>query len=130
MATPIAHKGSTPGAKVLALTALDFFLDPEKVRAAWSYFNDVQTKGMKYTPFIRESDSPAVHLNTERMGEFREGDAEVLLRPVEIRLVPRAARHRVPDGAVNGAVRARVTGPFAASQSVISNFLMMSGSPS
>ena len=72
MATPIAHKGSTPGAKVLALTALDFFLDPEKVRAAWSYFNDVQTKGMKYTPFIRESDSPAVHLNTERMGEFRE----------------------------------------------------------
>ena len=72
MATPIAHKGSTAGAKVLALTALDFFLDPEKVGAAWSYFNDVQTKDVKYTPFIQESDSPAVHLNTGTMAEFRE----------------------------------------------------------
>jgi aminobenzoyl-glutamate utilization protein B len=72
MATPIAHKGSTVGAKVLALTALDFFLDAEKVRAAWSYFNDVQMKDEKYTPFIRESDSPAVHLNTRTMAEFRE----------------------------------------------------------
>ena len=72
MATPIAHKGSTAGAKVLALTALDFFLDAEKVRASWSYFNDVQTNDRRYTPFIGESDSPAVHLNTERMADFRE----------------------------------------------------------
>ena len=72
MATPIAHKGSTAGAKVLALTALDFLLDPEKVQAAWSYFRDVQTKDREYTPFISQSDSPAVHLNTEIMGEFRE----------------------------------------------------------
>ena len=104
MATPIAHKGSTAGAKVLALTALDFFLDPEKVGAAWSYFNDVQTKDVKYTPFIQESDSPAVHLNTRNYGRVPRGDAEVLLRPVEVRHLPRAARHRVPDGAGNGTV--------------------------
>ena len=72
MATPIAHKGSAAGAKVLALTALDFFLDPDKVQAAWSYFRDVQTKDVKYTPFIGETDSPAVHLNAETMAEFRE----------------------------------------------------------
>jgi metal-dependent amidase/aminoacylase/carboxypeptidase family protein len=38
MATPIAHKGATARAKVVALTALDFFLDAMKVEAAWKYF--------------------------------------------------------------------------------------------
>jgi aminobenzoyl-glutamate utilization protein B len=35
MATPIAHKGSTAGAKVQATTALDFLLNPELVKQAW-----------------------------------------------------------------------------------------------
>ena len=34
MATPIAHKGSTVGAKVQALTARDFLLQPELVQRA------------------------------------------------------------------------------------------------
>ena len=38
MATPIAHKGSTAGAKVQALTALDFLLQPQLVQQAWEYF--------------------------------------------------------------------------------------------
>ena len=49
-ATPIAHKGSTAGAKVQALTALDFLLSPELVKRAWDYFKNVQTKDVKYTP--------------------------------------------------------------------------------
>ena len=72
MATPIAHKGVVAGAKVMALTALDFFLDPERVQAAWAYFHDVQTKDVEYTPLIQETDSPAVHLNEAIMAEFRE----------------------------------------------------------
>src|SRR5204862_7290145 len=43
MATPLAHKGSTTGAKVQALTALDFLLSPELVKQARDYFTSVQT---------------------------------------------------------------------------------------
>jgi aminobenzoyl-glutamate utilization protein B len=38
MATPIAHKGATAGAKVMVMTALDFFTSPELVQQAWDYF--------------------------------------------------------------------------------------------
>ncbi|MFN7944569.1 MAG: amidohydrolase [Blastocatellia bacterium] len=71
MATPIAHKGSTAGAKVQAMTALDFILNPELIRQAWDYFNNVQTKEIKYQPLINPSDTPAVELNKEKMEKFR-----------------------------------------------------------
>jgi aminobenzoyl-glutamate utilization protein B len=70
MATPIAHKGSTAGAKVMAMTALDFLLTPELVKQAWDYFRDLQTREMRYTPFIAGSDQPAVELNKEKMEKF------------------------------------------------------------
>ena len=70
MATPIAHKGSTAGAKVQALTALDFLLNPELVRQAWAYFRDVQTQDVKYTPLISAHDQPAIDLNKEKMEKF------------------------------------------------------------
>jgi aminobenzoyl-glutamate utilization protein B len=70
MATPIAHKGSTAGAKVQAMTALDFLLSPDLVKQAWAYFNDVQTKEVKYTPLIGPGDRPAVEMNREKMEKF------------------------------------------------------------
>jgi aminobenzoyl-glutamate utilization protein B len=70
MATPIAHKGSTAGAKVQATTALDFLLRPELVTQAWDYFRDVQTKEVKYAPLIEPGDKPAVELNKEKMEKF------------------------------------------------------------
>jgi aminobenzoyl-glutamate utilization protein B len=70
MATPIAHKGATAGAKVQALTALDFLLSPELVKQAWDYFKNVQTKDTKYTPLIGPDDKPAIELNKERMEKF------------------------------------------------------------
>jgi aminobenzoyl-glutamate utilization protein B len=69
MATPIAHKGSTAGAKVQAMTAIDFLLDPGLVKRAWDYFSDVQTKDVKYTPFIGPSDLPAIEMNREKMAK-------------------------------------------------------------
>ena len=72
MATPIAHKGSLAGAKAQALTLLDLFLDGETVDAAWDYFNDVQTAETTYTPFITETDEPAIWLNEDIMGQWRE----------------------------------------------------------
>jgi len=71
MATPIAHKGATAGAKVLALTMLDVLLKPDLGTSAWTYFRDVQTKTIKYQPLIRPDDRPAVELNTGIMERFR-----------------------------------------------------------
>jgi aminobenzoyl-glutamate utilization protein B len=72
MATPIAHKGALQGAKVQALTLLDIFMTPKVVADAWDYFNNVQTKDRKYTPFIRPIDQPAIWLNAEIMARYRE----------------------------------------------------------
>ena len=72
MATPIAHKGATAGAKVQALTMLDLITKPELVRQAWDYFRDVQTKETKYVPFIGPQDKPASWMNQKIMAEHRE----------------------------------------------------------
>ncbi len=72
MATPIAHKGSTAGAKVHAMTVLDLLLKPELVEGAWDYFNNVQTKDRHYTSFLRPEDKPAIWLNREIMARFQE----------------------------------------------------------
>lgn len=71
MATPIAHKGVTSGAKVEAMTILDFLLQPELVDQAWDYFNNVQTKEETYKPMITADDAPPIYLNEEIMKKFR-----------------------------------------------------------
>jgi aminobenzoyl-glutamate utilization protein B len=76
MATPIAHRGATAGAKVVAMTMLDFALQPALVDSAWSYFRNVQTRDMRYEPFIRPDDRPAIELNTAILERYRE-----LMRP-------------------------------------------------
>ncbi len=70
MATPIAHKGSTAGAKVQAMTALDFFLQPQLVQDAWDYFRNVQTKDIHYETFLSPEDKPAIEMNKEKMEKF------------------------------------------------------------
>jgi len=72
MATPIAHKGSTAGAKVMATTMLDLFAKPQLVADSWKYFNEVQTKDRKYISFLSATDKPAIHLNREIDAQFRE----------------------------------------------------------
>jgi aminobenzoyl-glutamate utilization protein B len=72
MATPIAHKGVTAGAKAQAMTMIDLLMKPELVKMAWDYFNTVQTKEMKYEPLIRAEDTPAIDMNRDRMEKFRE----------------------------------------------------------
>ena len=71
MATPIAHKGAVAGARVIAMTLMDLLLDPDLVPAAREYFAE-QTAEHQYTPLIGPDDPPAIHLNEERMGAFRE----------------------------------------------------------
>ena len=70
-ATPVAHKGSSQGAKVHAMTALDLLLRPELIKAARDYFDNVQGKQRKYQPLIRPEDKPAIWLNKEIMDRFK-----------------------------------------------------------
>ena len=71
MATPIAHKGVTAGAKVQGMTVLDLLTRPELVTQAWDYFRNVQTKNKKYIPLIRPDDKPAIWLNEQTMAKYR-----------------------------------------------------------
>jgi aminobenzoyl-glutamate utilization protein B len=71
MATPIAHKGVTAGAKVQAMTMIDLLTKPPLVQAAWDYFRNVQTKETKYEPLIRPEDRPAIELNKATMDKYR-----------------------------------------------------------
>lgn len=71
MATPIAHKGVVAGAKVEAMTIIDFLLKPDLLEGAWDYFNNEQQKETKYQPMISESDMPPIYLNKDKQDQFR-----------------------------------------------------------
>jgi aminobenzoyl-glutamate utilization protein B len=71
MATPVAHKGATQGAKVEAMTALDLLMRPELVAAARDYFENVQAAPKKYKALMRPEDKPAIWLNKETMDRFK-----------------------------------------------------------
>jgi len=72
MATPIAHKGVIAGAKVQAMTILDILTHPDLVTSAWNYYNNVQTKEIKYKSFLRPEDKPAIWLNAATMARYRD----------------------------------------------------------
>ena len=71
MATPIAHKGCVAGAKATALTLIDLFTKPELIVKAKEYFTNVQTKDVKYIPFITDKDPAPIYLNKEIQDKFR-----------------------------------------------------------
>jgi aminobenzoyl-glutamate utilization protein B len=72
MATPIAHKGVSAGAKVMAMTLVDLLTNPKIVEQAWDYFRNVQTKETKYIPFLTPQDKPPIWLNKKIMDIYRE----------------------------------------------------------
>ena len=72
MATPLAHKGTLAGAKAAALTLIDLFTTPKIIDSAKSYFTNVQTKDVKYKPFITANDPPPIYLNKETMAKYRD----------------------------------------------------------
>ncbi len=97
-ATPIAHKGVVAGAKAQAMTVLDLLTKPELVKGAWDYFNNVQTKDVKYIPFITKDTPAADALEQGDPREVSRADAEVLLRPDEVPDLPGSVGDQVPDG--------------------------------
>lgn len=70
MATPIAHKGCTAGAKAQAMTALDLLLRPDLIKAAKDYFAE-QTREIKWQSLIPLGTQPPVEMNREKMERVR-----------------------------------------------------------
>ena len=71
MATPVAHKGATQGAKVMAMTVLDLMMRPDVTKAARDYFENIQQAPARYKPLLRPEDQPAVWLNKGTMDKFK-----------------------------------------------------------
>ena len=70
MATPVAHKGSVVGAKVIARTLVDLLMNPQIIKDANDYFHNVQLKDTKYVPFISATEKPAIEKNVDIMAKF------------------------------------------------------------
>jgi aminobenzoyl-glutamate utilization protein B len=83
MATPVAHKGVTAGAKVQAMTLVDLLLKPEVITASWDYFRNVQTRTTKYEALIRPEDTPAIELNREIMAKYRDAMKKYYFDPTK-----------------------------------------------
>lgn len=81
MATPVAHKGATAGAKVIAATVLDLLNDDALRDSAWRYFREEQTANETYLPFIGEEDPPAIEKNSEIMGTYKSALSEYYYDP-------------------------------------------------
>ena len=81
MATPIAHKGATAGAKVIAATLLDLVQDESLRKEAWRYFREEQLGNDEYVPFISKDDPPAIEKNAETMQGYREKMREFYYDP-------------------------------------------------
>lgn len=45
--------------------------NPGIISNAWDYHKNVQTKEVKYIPFLEATTRPAIHLNEKIMDEFR-----------------------------------------------------------
>jgi aminobenzoyl-glutamate utilization protein B len=70
MATPIAHKGATAGAKAHAMTIMDLLTKPELLTACQAAFAE-QTREVKWKSLIPVETQPPVYLNKEKMERVR-----------------------------------------------------------
>ena len=108
MATPVAHKGATQGAKVEAMTALDLLMRPELVAAARDYFENVQGAPKKYKPLMRPGRQAGHLVEQGHDGPLQAGAAQVLLRPDEVQELSRTARRAVSAADAGDAGRRRL----------------------
>ncbi|MBL8296412.1 MAG: amidohydrolase, partial [Bryobacterales bacterium] len=70
MATPIAHKGATAGAKAHAMTIMDLLTNPALIASAKEYFAEM-TKETKWQSLIPVDTKPPIHFNKEKMERVR-----------------------------------------------------------
>lgn len=71
MATPIAHKGANRAARAVAMTVVELLAEPKHVKALWKYFNETQTKGVRWKNLTPQGTTAPTFLNAEQMERFR-----------------------------------------------------------
>jgi len=70
LATSIAHKGALAGAKVLACSLIECFLNPQAVVEARETFAR-ETNGAAYRSLLPTDQTPPIHLNEQAMAKWR-----------------------------------------------------------
>ena len=70
LATSIAHKGAVAGAKAMAGSALDLFLEPGLVAKAKETFKE-ETGDTEYRPLLPPDQKPPLELNRDIMERYR-----------------------------------------------------------
>ena len=70
LATSVAHRGAVAGAKAMAATAVDLFLDPKLVAKAKETFKE-ETGDVEYRPLLPPDQKPPLELNREIMERYR-----------------------------------------------------------
>jgi aminobenzoyl-glutamate utilization protein B len=70
LATSIAHKGAVAGAKAMAATAVDLFMDPGLVAQAKETFK-MEIGDVEYKPLLPPDQKPPLELNHDLMERFR-----------------------------------------------------------
>jgi len=79
LATSIAHKGAVAGAKAMAASALDLFLDPKLVAQAKETFQE-EIGDAEYRPLLPPEQKPPVDLNRVIMERYRPAMREYYLK--------------------------------------------------
>ncbi len=69
-ATSLAHKGAVAGAKALAASAVDFFVNPALIEEAKASFKK-EIGDVKYRSFLPPDQKPPIYLNKEIMERYR-----------------------------------------------------------
>jgi aminobenzoyl-glutamate utilization protein B len=70
LATSIAHKGAVAGAKAMAATAVDLFMEPKLVARAKETFKE-EIGGTEYHPLLPPEQKPPLYLNRDLMEHYR-----------------------------------------------------------
>jgi aminobenzoyl-glutamate utilization protein B len=70
-ATPIAHKGTVAGAKVMAGSVVDLLTHPALLQKAKETFSQ-EVAGSTYKPLLPPDKKPPVDMNAEEMAKYRE----------------------------------------------------------
>lgn len=90
-ATPIAYGGASVDAEVLAMTALDLYLNPQLVQSARNYFDHVQpllamkaygtSEPVVYRSFLPADATPDIHIHDALMRKLRPLMEKMYYRP-------------------------------------------------
>jgi aminobenzoyl-glutamate utilization protein B len=70
LATTIAHKGALAGAKAMAASAIDLFMDPQLVAQAKETFRE-EIGDTEYRPLLPPDQQPPLELNRDLMERYR-----------------------------------------------------------